>query len=336
MLAAAIALVVALSIVVPDRFPTEAALFVSMALVLDVAATLIYQVALALGHPRLWSFRFRSRTRSSSWPRLLCTQRPASTEQLPLSRLHRAVRSWSEYRWSPGSCDRPSRFRHFRSERCASGSCRASADFSSRSHSEGTCRSFFCSPATRPRPALLRLQRARSGRDLHRLAGIHDRVAEAVRARARGTGQCRGGSAEADTNRNPGPGACVARRRAPGGTCLAARARRGFRRRRAGSGPRSGGAALRGSDRARHAGCSASAPVHIRVRITAIGLVVFLVTAIVAVPEWGAVGGTAAFLAGTVATVFAAARELPGVFERSLLAVAASAAAAVIMIGVFT
>ena len=58
MLAAAIALVVALSIVVPDRFPTEAALFVSMALVLDVAATLIYQVALALGHPRLWSFRF--------------------------------------------------------------------------------------------------------------------------------------------------------------------------------------------------------------------------------------------------------------------------------------
>ena len=71
-------------------------------------------------------------------------------------------------------------------------------------------------------------------------------------------------------------------------------------------------------------------------RITAIGLVVFLVTAIVAVPEWGAVGGTAAFLAGTVATVFAAARELPGVFERSLLAVAASAAAAVIMIGVFT
>jgi hypothetical protein len=37
-----------------------------------------------------------------------------------------------------------------------------------------------------------------------------------------------------------------------------------------------------------------------------------------------------------VATVFAAARELPGVFERSLLAVAAAAAAAVIMIGVFT
>jgi O-antigen/teichoic acid export membrane protein len=74
----------------------------------------------------------------------------------------------------------------------------------------------------------------------------------------------------------------------------------------------------------------------IRVRITAVGAGVFLVTAVVAVPEWGAVGGTAAFLAGTAATVFAAARDLPGVFERPLVAVATAASAAVIMIGAFT
>jgi O-antigen/teichoic acid export membrane protein len=74
----------------------------------------------------------------------------------------------------------------------------------------------------------------------------------------------------------------------------------------------------------------------IRVRITAVGAGVFLVTAVVAVPEWGAVGGTAAFLAGTAATVFAAARDLPGVFERPLVAVATAASAAVIMIGALT
>jgi O-antigen/teichoic acid export membrane protein len=54
----AITLVAVLAVVVPERFPTAAALFVSIALVLDVAATLLYQVALALGRPRLWSFRF--------------------------------------------------------------------------------------------------------------------------------------------------------------------------------------------------------------------------------------------------------------------------------------
>jgi NAD(P)H-hydrate repair Nnr-like enzyme with NAD(P)H-hydrate dehydratase domain len=54
------------------------------------------------------------------------------------------------------------------------------------------------------------------------------------------------------------------------------------------------------------------------------------------VPEWGAVGGTAAFLAGTVAAVFAAARALPGVFERPLVAVATAASVAVVLIGAVT
>jgi O-antigen/teichoic acid export membrane protein len=74
----------------------------------------------------------------------------------------------------------------------------------------------------------------------------------------------------------------------------------------------------------------------IRVRITAVGAAVFLVAAFVAVPEWGAAGGTAAFLAGTAATVFAAARELPGVFARPLVAGATAASVAVVMIGAFT
>ena len=74
----------------------------------------------------------------------------------------------------------------------------------------------------------------------------------------------------------------------------------------------------------------------IRVRVTAVGAGVFLAAAVVAVPEWDAVGGTAAFLAGTVATVFAAARELPGVFERPLVAVATVASVTVIIIGALT
>ena len=74
----------------------------------------------------------------------------------------------------------------------------------------------------------------------------------------------------------------------------------------------------------------------IRVRVTAVGAGVFLAAALVTVPEWGAVGGTAAFLAGTAATVFAAARELPGVLERPLVAVATAASVTVVVIGALT
>jgi hypothetical protein len=129
MVLAAIALVAVLAVVVPERFPTAAALFVSIALVLDVAATLLYQVALALGRPRLWSFRFPLQN-TLLVVAALALHATAGVE----------ARSWSEYPSSSGNCDRRSRSQHFRPERSASGSCKASAGSSSRSPSEGTCR----------------------------------------------------------------------------------------------------------------------------------------------------------------------------------------------------
>ncbi|MCP9484294.1 MAG: hypothetical protein MSC30_00370 [Gaiellaceae bacterium MAG52_C11] len=48
----------ALSLADPDRFGVLTCLFVVLALVLDVAATLVYQVSLALGGVALWSLRY--------------------------------------------------------------------------------------------------------------------------------------------------------------------------------------------------------------------------------------------------------------------------------------
>ena len=74
----------------------------------------------------------------------------------------------------------------------------------------------------------------------------------------------------------------------------------------------------------------------IRVWTTGAGAIVFLGAAVIAIPVWGATGGTAAFLAGTVATAGAAALALPGVVERSLLALAAVTAGAVVIAGALT
>ena len=74
----------------------------------------------------------------------------------------------------------------------------------------------------------------------------------------------------------------------------------------------------------------------IRIRTTGIGAFVFLTVALVAIPQWGATGGTAAFLAGTVATVLASARELPEVLSRSLLLSSVAGAVAVVVLGAVT
>jgi len=74
----------------------------------------------------------------------------------------------------------------------------------------------------------------------------------------------------------------------------------------------------------------------IRIRTTGIGALVFLAAAFIAVPQWGATGGTAAFLAGTVATVLASARELPQVLSRSLLMFSVAGAVAVVAVGKLT
>jgi O-antigen/teichoic acid export membrane protein len=74
----------------------------------------------------------------------------------------------------------------------------------------------------------------------------------------------------------------------------------------------------------------------IRVRTTGIGAAVLVVSALIAIPQWGAVGGAAAFLAGTLAMTFASARELSGVFGKSELALGLGGAAAVILAGTLT
>src|SRR2546421_8746572 len=58
MVASAIVAVAVLALLAPARITAPAAVFVGVALVLDVAATLVYQIALALGRPLMWSFRF--------------------------------------------------------------------------------------------------------------------------------------------------------------------------------------------------------------------------------------------------------------------------------------
>ena len=168
-----------LSIVVPDRFPTEAALFVSMVLVLDVAATLIYQVALALGHPRLWSFRFPLQNT------LLVVAALALYATAGVNGAIAAVAIASGWyapgrstRWSPGNCDRPSRFRHFRSERCASGFLQGISGLFVQITLRGNVPLVLLLTGDKTEGRLCCVcNRARSGRDLHRLAGIHDRVA---------------------------------------------------------------------------------------------------------------------------------------------------------------
>ena len=55
---AAAALATALAVVRPDRFSATACFLVVLALVFDVAATLVYQVGLALGRVALWSLRY--------------------------------------------------------------------------------------------------------------------------------------------------------------------------------------------------------------------------------------------------------------------------------------
>jgi O-antigen/teichoic acid export membrane protein len=74
----------------------------------------------------------------------------------------------------------------------------------------------------------------------------------------------------------------------------------------------------------------------IRIRTTGIGALVFVATAVIAIPQWGATGGTTAFLAGTLATVLASARELPEVLSRALVFSAVAGAAAVVVLGALT
>ena len=337
MLAAAIALVVALSIVVPDRFPTEAALFVSMALVLDVAATLIYQVALALGHPRLWSFRFPLQNT------LLVVAALALYATAGVNGAIAAVAIASGGTLLVGV---PMVARQLRPTKPLPSLPLGALRFGILQGISG----LFVQITLRgnvPLVLLLTGDKTEAGFAAFAtglvLAATYTvwQVFTIELPRLSARAHAEPANVEAAARKLTRTATLVLVPASLTGVVLAGPVL-----------PHVLGGGFGGVEQALvpalaalpFAGLTALATQvaalrlrsDIRVRITAIGLVVFLVTAIVAVPEWGAVGGTAAFLAGTVATVFAAARELPGVFERSLLAVAASAAAAVIMIGVFT
>jgi hypothetical protein len=60
------------------------------------------------------------------------------------------------------------------------------------------------------------------------------------------------------------------------------------------------------------------------------------VVAVAAVPPAGAVGATAALLAGTVVTLIASVVALPGMVSRSLAAISLAAAGLVVALGAAT
>jgi len=337
MLAAAIALVVALSTVVPDRFPTEAALFVSLALVLDVAATLIYQVALALGHPRLWSFRFPLQNT------LLVVAALALYATAGVNGAIAAVAIASGGTLLVGV---PIVARQLRPTKPLPSLPPGALRFGILQGVSG----LFVQITLRgnvPLVLLLTSDKTEAG-----FAAFATGLVLAATYTVWQVFTIELPRLSARAHAEPANVEAAARKLTRTATLVLVPASLAAVLLAGPVLPHVLGSGFGGVEQALvpalaalpFAGLTALATQvaalrlrsDIRVRITAIGAVVFLVTAIVAVPEWGAVGGTAAFLAGTVATVFAAARELPGVFKRSLLAVAAAAAVAVIMIGVFT
>ena len=337
MVLAAILLVVALTTIVPERFPKVAALFVSIALVLDVAATLIYQVALALGRPRLWSFRFPLQNT------LLVV---AALTLHAAAGVNGAIAAVAIASGGALLVGVPAGVRLLRPAKPLPSLPPGALRFGILQGVSG----FFVQITLRGNVPLVLL-----------LTG--DKVQAGFVAFATGlvlaatyavwqvfTIELPRLSARADAE--PSGVEAAARQLARTATLLLMPASLAGVLLAGHVLPHVLGKGFAGVEEALvpalaalpFAGLTALATQvaalrlrsDIRVRVTAVGAGVFLAAAVVAVPEWGAVGGTAAFLAGTVATVFAAARELPGVFERPLVAVATVASVTVIIIGALT
>jgi O-antigen/teichoic acid export membrane protein len=337
MVAVAIAVVVALAGLAPTRLSATAALFICIALALDVTATLVYQLGLALGRPLLWSFRFPLQNTvlvvgalalhaavgiNGALAAVAIASGVALTAALPVVR-----------RELPPSGSRPP---------LPPGALRFGI-------LQGVA-GFFVQVALRgnvPLVLLLTGDRAKAGFaglatslalaatfvvwqvftvELPRLsARVHDdpagveaaaaRVARIATLVAVPVGVC--AVVIADPVLTLVLGDRFAGVRAPLVPALATL-------------PFAGLTAL-----ATQVAALRVRP-EIRVRTTGAGLIVFLTSAFVAIPHWGATGGTAAFLAGTVATVAASARELPEVLSRSLLAWSAAGATAIVLVGVLT
>jgi O-antigen/teichoic acid export membrane protein len=337
MVVAAIALVVAFSTVVPERFPTEAALFVSIALVLDVAATLTYQVALALGRPRLWSFRFPLQNT------LLVVAALALHAKAGVNGAIAAVAIASGGALLVGVAVVA---RQLRPTKPLPALPQGALRFGILQGVSG----FFVQITLRgnvPLVLLLTRDKVEAGFAAFAtglvLAATYTvwQVFTIELPRLSARAQAEPASVEAAARKLTRTATLVLIPASLAGVLVAGPVLphvlgRGFSGVEAALVPALAALPFAGLTALATQVAALRLRSDIRVRVTAVGAGVFLVAAFVAVPEWGAVGGTAAFLAGTAATVFAAARQLPGVFDRSLVAVAASASAAVIIIGSFT
>lgn len=337
MVLAAISLVVALTTVVPERFPKEAALFVSIALVLDVAATLIYQVALALGRPRLWSFRFP--LQNTILVVAVLTLHAAAG-------VNGAVAAVAIASGGVLLVGVPVVTRHLRPAKPLQSLPPGALRFGILQGVSG----FFVQVTLRgnvPLVLLLTGEKVQAGFaafatglvlaatyavwqvftiELPRLSARADAEPAGVEAAARQLART------ATLLLMPASLAAVLL----AGPVLPHVLGKGFAGVEEALIPALAALPFAGLTALATQVAALRLRSDIRVRVTAVGAGVFLAAALVAVPEWGAVGGTAAFLAGTAATVFAAARELPGVLERPLVAVATAASVTVIIIGALT
>lgn len=337
MVLAAISLVVALTTVVPERFPKEAALFVSIALVLDVAATLIYQVALALGRPRLWSFRFP--LQNTILVVAVLTLHAAAG-------VNGAVAAVAIASGGVLLVGVPVVTRHLRPAKPLQSLPPGALRFGILQGVSG----FFVQVTLRgnvPLVLLLTGEKVQAG-----FAAFATGLVLAATYAVWQVFTIELPRLSARAHAEPAGVEAAARQLARTATLLLMPASLAGVLLAGPVLPHVLGKGFAGVEEALvpalaalpFAGLTALATQvaalrlrsDIRVRVTAVGAGVFLAAALVAVPEWGAVGGTAAFLAGTAATVFAAARELPGVLERPLVAVATAASVAVIIIGALT
>ena len=337
MVAGTIGVVAVLAVVAPARFTTTAAVFVGVALALDVAATLVYQIALALGRPLLWSFRFPLQNTvlvvaaialhavagvNGALAAVAIASGTALAAGLPaLGRQLRPI--WPLSSVPPGAL----RFGilqglgGFFVQIALRGNVplvllltgdRAEAGFAALATSLALAATFVVwqvftvelprlSASARDDPAGVEAAAARLARVatfvLVPVAVIAVLMADPLLTHVLGE---RFGGVQ-------GPLVpALATLPFAGLTALANQV-----------------AALR-------------VRPDIRIRTTGIGALVFLAAAFIAVPQWGATGGTAAFLAGTVATVLASARELPQVLSRSLLMFSVAGAVAVVAVGKLT
>jgi O-antigen/teichoic acid export membrane protein len=335
MVAGAIVLVAILAVVAPARFSATAAVFVGVALVLDVAATLVYQVALALGRPLLWSFRFPLQNT------VLVVAALALHAAVGVNGALAAVAIASGTTLAAGL---PAVVGLLRA------GCRPS-----RLVPDGALRfgilqglaGFFVQVALRgnvPLVLLLTADRAEAG-----FAALGTSIAlaatfvvwqvftvELPRLAARAHDDP--GGVEAAATQLARIATLVCTPVALGGVLLADPLLLHV------LGERFSGVQdplVPALATLPFAGLTALATQvaalrvrpDIRIRTTGIGALVFLAVAFVAIPQWGATGGTSAFLAGTVATVLASARELPRVLPRSLLLFSVEGAISVLVLG---